>query len=426
MTGGDRTGGDMIGGHLREVGIEAMDVYGGSLAVDVRAVFDGRGLDAQRFGNLEMRRRSVALPFEDPVTNAVNAARPLLGRLDEAGRQAIELLVIASESGVDYSKSIASYVHDRLGLSHRCRTVEMKQACYSATAALQLCVGYLAAGLSPGAKALLISTDVSLADERAEYAEPVTGTGAVAMLLGDRPRVLTVDAGAFGLHSFETLDSARPAPDLDIADADRSLVAYLECLDRSFADYQATVEGADFATTFDHLAMHTPFAGMVRAGHRRMMRRLFRMDPEEIDRDFVRRVAPSLVYPGEVGNLFAGSVYLALASLIDTVAPPTPARVGLFSYGSGCAAEFFSGVVGPESAAATGEAHIAARLSNRGAVDFDEYRRLQAAAAGCLRPVADRDVDVDAWAWLLDRVVDRPKLLALTGVRGYHRQYEWI
>lgn len=411
---------------MTSFGIEAVDAYGGSLAVDVRAVFDGRGLDAQRFGNLEMHRRSVALPFEDPVTNAVNAAAPLLARLGEADRQAIELLVIASESGVDYSKSIASYVHDQLGLRHRCRTVEMKQACYSATAALQLCLGYLASGLSPGAKALLVATDVSLADERAGYAEPVTGTGAVAMLLSDRPRVFAVDAGAFGLHSFETLDSARPAPDLDVADADRSLVAYLECLDRSFADYRSVVDGADFATTFDHLAMHTPFAGMVRAGHRRMMRTLCRAGPEEIDRDFARRVAPSLVYPGEVGNLFAGSVYLALASLVDTVAYTAPARVGLFSYGSGCASEFFSGVVGPESVTAVGEARIAARLSGRGRVGFDEYRRLQAEAAGCLRPVADRDVDVDVWARLLDRVVDRPKLLALTGVRGHHRRYEWI
>ncbi|MEU4447809.1 hydroxymethylglutaryl-CoA synthase [Actinosynnema sp. NPDC050801] len=407
-------------------GIEALDVYGGSLAVDVRAVFEGRGLDPQRFGNLEMRRRSVALPFEDPVTNAVNAAAPLLARLPEADRQAIGLLVVASESGVDYSKSIASYVHDRLGLGHRCRVVEVKQACYSATAAVQLCLGYLASGFAPGGKALVIATDVSVADERAEYAEPVTGTGAVALLLGDRPRVFTVDPGAFGLHSFETLDSARPAPDLDIADADRSLLAYLECLHRSFADYASTVAGADFATTFDHLVMHTPFAGIVRAGHRRMMRTLHRADTGEIDRDFTRRVAPSLVYPGEVGNLFAGSVYLALAALIDTARPTGPARVGVFSYGSGCASEFYSGVIGPESVTAVGEARIAARLAARGTVDFTEYRRLQAEAAACLRPVADRDVDVDGWAWLLDRVVDRPKLLALTGVRGYHRRYEWI
>ncbi|MGQ4335338.1 3-hydroxy-3-methylglutaryl-ACP synthase, partial [Streptomyces hayashii] len=136
-------------------GIEALDVYAGSAAVSARAVFDGRDLDARRFDNVASDRRSVALPFEDPVTHAVNAARPLLDRTAPADRDRIELLVTSSESGIDYSKSIASYVHEHLGLPPTCRLVEMKQACYAATAALQLALAYLAAGLLPGAKVLI-------------------------------------------------------------------------------------------------------------------------------------------------------------------------------------------------------------------------------------------------------------------------------
>ncbi|WP_069773620.1 hydroxymethylglutaryl-CoA synthase family protein [Streptomyces sp. LUP30] len=407
-------------------GIEALDVYAGSAAVSARAVFDGRNLDARRFDNVASDRRSVALPFEDPVTHAVNAARPLLDRLAPADRDRIELLVTSSESGIDYSKSIASYVHEHLGLPPTCRLVEMKQACYAATAALQLAVAYLAAGLSPGAKVLIVSTDMSLADERAQYAEPVTGTGAVALLVGDRPRVLTADLGAFGVHSFETLDSARPRPDLDIADADRSLMAYLECFSRSFADYRSRVEGADFATTFDLLALHTPFSGMVRAAHRRLMRELYRSPADAVAEDFERRVAPSLVHPGQTGNLFSGSLYLALASALDHAELDGPARVGLFSYGSGCSSEFFSGVVGPESAAAVAEARIGARLRARADLDFAEYTALLAENAACLRPASHRDVDPVRYDALLSRAVDRPELLALTGVRDHHRQYAWI
>ncbi|NEB70821.1 3-hydroxy-3-methylglutaryl-ACP synthase, partial [Streptomyces fulvissimus] len=73
--------------------------------------------------------------------------------------------------------------------------------------------------------------------EYAEYAEPATGHGAAALLIGDDPRIMALDPGAFGLHSHETLDSARPLPDLDIADADRSLFAYLDGLSHSYADY---------------------------------------------------------------------------------------------------------------------------------------------------------------------------------------------
>ena len=80
------------------------------------------------------------------------------------------------------------------------------------------------------------------------------------MLVGDDPRVLALDLGAFGCYSYETMDSARPTPQFDIADVDRSLFAYLDCLANSFADYRSRVEGADFLTTFDHIALHTPFA----------------------------------------------------------------------------------------------------------------------------------------------------------------------
>ncbi|MER6279609.1 MULTISPECIES: hydroxymethylglutaryl-CoA synthase family protein [Streptomyces] len=415
-----------MSGTAARFGIEALDVYAGSAAISARAVFDGRGLDARRFDNVASDRRSVALPFEDPVTHAVNAARPLLRRLAPADRDRIELLVTTTESGLDHSKSVASYVHEHLGLPPTCRLLEMKQACYAATAALQLAVGYLAAGLSPGAKVLIVSTDMSLADARAQYAEPVTGTGAVALLVGDRPRVLAADLGAFGVHSFETLDSARPRPDLDIADADRSLMAYLECFSRSFADYRSRVEGADFATTFDLLALHTPFSGMVRAAHRRLMRELYRSPAAAVTEDFERRVAPSLVHPGQTGNLFSGSLYLALASLLDHARLDGPARVGLFSYGSGCSSEFFSGVAGPESAAAVAEARIGARLRARADLDFEEYAALLPENTACLRPEPHRDIDPGRYDALLRRAGDRPELLALTGVRDYHRRYAWI
>lgn len=130
-------------------GIEALNVYCGIAQIPVRALFEGRGLDMDRLGNLMMDNRSIALPFEDPITNAVNAARPVV---DRVGADRIEMLITSTESGVDYSKSVASYVHEYLGLSRNCRVVEVKQACYAATAAVQMAVGYVASGVSPGGR----------------------------------------------------------------------------------------------------------------------------------------------------------------------------------------------------------------------------------------------------------------------------------
>ncbi|GAA2267707.1 MULTISPECIES: hydroxymethylglutaryl-CoA synthase family protein [Kitasatospora] len=407
------------------IGIEWLNVYAGLAGIALTELFDGRGLDHDRLANLMMERRSVGLPFEDPVTNAVNAAKPLVDALTPGERARIELLVTSTESGVDYSKSVASYVHEHLGLSRSCRVLEAKQACYAATGMVQLAAGWLASGHSPGARALVIATDVAVVDEYAQYAEAATGHGAAAVLLGDQPRILAIDPGAYGLHSYETLDSARPEPTLDIADADRSLFAYLDCLTRSFADYADRVEGADFATTFDRLVLHTPFAGLVKAGHRKMMREHTAVGAEAVEADFARRVAPSLAYPQVVGNLCSGSVYLALASTIDRAPVQRPERVGLFSYGSGCASEFLSGVVAPEAGPELGRMRIAERLAARRAVGFEEYTRLLKETRRCLVPERDRRVDPEDWWDFADRAAHPGELLVLTGVENHHRRYDW-
>ena len=405
------------------VGIEMLHVYAGMAAIDVAELFRGRGLDLGRIQNIQQSRRSIGLGFEDPITCAVAAAKPIVDALgDEAER--IELLVTSSESGVDYSKSIASYVHEHLGLTRHCRLLEVKQACYAATGALQMAMGYLSSGLSPGAKALIIATDVALVDARAQYAEPSTGFGAAAMLLGEPADVLRIDGGAFGMYSYETMDSARPTPSADIADVDRSLFAYLDCLTNSVADYRARVAGSDILTTFDHLCFHTPFAGLVRAGHRKLVRESGVSDASSIAADFERRVAPSLVYPSEVGNLCSGSLYLALASLIDNRPDDGPARVGLFSYGSGCSSEFYSGVIDAGARAALRRFGLREQLARRTALSFGQYADLLQANLAAIVPVQDRDVAFEPYEALLPR--DRPKLLALRRVRDYHRSYEWV
>src|SRR5207248_8930999 len=125
--------------------------------------FRGRGLNEERLGNLMMQQRSLGLPFEDPITNAVNAAKPIVDALAPQEKERIEVLIISTESGIDYSKSVSSYVHHHLGLSRQCRIIEAKQACYAATGAVQMGVAYVASGVSLGAKVLVIGTDIPLA-----------------------------------------------------------------------------------------------------------------------------------------------------------------------------------------------------------------------------------------------------------------------
>lgn len=76
---------------MKSVGIEAMNVYGGTAYIDVIELMKHRNLDVRRVENLLMKEKSVALTYEDPVTYAVNAAKPLVDSLSEEEKNSIEL-----------------------------------------------------------------------------------------------------------------------------------------------------------------------------------------------------------------------------------------------------------------------------------------------------------------------------------------------
>lgn len=415
------------------VGVEAMRFYVGRACFDVRTLFECRGLNLARFDNLMMRKKSVALPCEDPVTHAVNAAKPIVSALTPAAKARIEMVVVASESGLDFGKSLSTYVHHYLELPKTCRLFEVKQACYGATAALQMAASFVASQASPGAKVLVIASDTALHTTVGEggadgsFAEPSSGTGAVALLVSDRPSIFELDFGASGLHSYEVMDTCRPVVGLETGDSDLSLLSYLDCLAGSFAAYGEKVEGADLRTTFDYLAFHTPFPGMVRGAHRKAMREHSGGAPtaEAIDADFERRVLPSLRYCADVGNLYSGSLYLALAGVIAAAPLGRRSRVGMFSYGSGCSSEFFSGVIGAE-ARKTGDDDAAAKdIGGRTELDFATYEEIGRRNRECGFGVRDHVVDVTSFKDLYEERFRGNELLVLDEVRAFHRRYRW-
>ncbi|MDQ0758944.1 hydroxymethylglutaryl-CoA synthase family protein [Streptomyces canus] len=408
------------------LGIEAVNAYLGRARVGVRDLFLHRGLDLSRFGNLGMEQKSVALPCEDAVSNAVNAARPLIDRLGPDLAATIELVVVATESGLDFGKPLSTYVHHHLGLSRRCRSFEVKHACYGGTAALRSALGILRDSPAPDARALVIATDAPSAAGRGTYWEPSEGTGAVALLIGSDPRVLTLDPGASGFHTYEVMDTARPSLHEDVVDADLSLLAYLDCLDQSWAAYQARVPGADLRATFDHLVLHTPFAGMVKGAHRSLLRKREHLPAPAIEADYATRVAPSVRYASQVGNLFSASLYLALCSLLEAEPSHSARRIGLFSYGSGCASEFFSGVLAPEAHRHVGvNGSLAAAIEDRRALTPQEYDTLSADRDAAAFGSRDTDLAPHRETSLYASHFAGHGLLVLDRVRDYHREYRW-
>jgi polyketide biosynthesis 3-hydroxy-3-methylglutaryl-CoA synthase-like enzyme PksG len=414
---------------MTAVGIEAINVFGGNAFVDVDKLARHRNLDMTRFTNLLMKEKTVALPYEDPVTFGVNAAKPLVDALSPEEKDRIEMVISCTESAFDFGKSMSTYFHKLLGLNRNCRLFELKNACYSGVAGLQMAINFVLSETSPGAKALVIATDLArfMAEggdaltEDWSFAEPSSGAGAVAILVSDTPYVFQVDAGATGYYGYEVMDTCRPIADGNAGDADLSLLSYLDCYEGAFREYAKRVDGAHFADTFAYLAMHTPFGGMVKGAHRDMMRKVVKATPQATEEDFRRRIVPGLTYCQRVGNIMGATTMLSLVSTIEHGDFETPQRVGVFSYGSGCCSEFFSGIVTKEGQERVRAMRIRNQLDKRCELTMDEYDQLLISSNDV--KFGTRNVVLDTDFLLRARNAQGNGTMFLTEIKEFQRHY---
>jgi polyketide biosynthesis 3-hydroxy-3-methylglutaryl-CoA synthase-like enzyme PksG len=415
------------------VGIESINVFAGTACVNVEKLAKHRKLDMTRFANLLMKEKTVALPYEDPITFGLNAAKPLIDAMGPDEKDRIEMVITCTESAFDFGKSMSTYFHKLLGLNRNCRLFELKNACYSGVAGFQMAVDFILSQTSPGAKVLVIATDISrfMTVEGGEaltqdwsFFEPSAGAGAVAMIVSEMPYVFQPDLGANGYYGYEVMDTCRPVPDSEAGDADLSLLSYLDCCEQSFLEYKKRVDGADFGNTFRYLAMHTPFGGMVKGAHRDLMRKMVKANPKEIEADFERRIIPGLIYCQRVGNIMGATTTLSLVSTIDHGDFPTPQRIGCFSYGSGCCSEFFSGIVTKDAQERVRALRIKDQLDRRYELSMEEYDSLlvssNAVKFGTRNVVLDTDFLPQA------KSAQGKETFFLTEIKEFQRQYDRI
>lgn len=361
----------------RRIGIDAMAfaVPRGYLALaDLAAV---RGVPAAKYEQgLGVTQMAVAGPDEDPVTLAVDAARQLL---TGAGRSPAEigLCIVGTETAVDHSKPIASYLHGLLGLPSACRVFETKHACFGGTAGLQNALDWIASGSARGRAALIVCTDIARYSLNSA-GEPTQGAGAVAMLVSENPRLVDLEVGRSGCFSANVHDFWRPLYRKDaLVDGHFSVQCYLDALSGAYAEWRALNPDTDEADRLVRTCYHVPYGKMAKKAHARRCQ-IDGLDEAAADASYEREVEPSLRLPSQVGNIYTGSLYLALLSLLHHQAGELAGkRVGLFSYGSGCAAEFFAGRVRPEAAALLSAMDVTAPLRLRQRLSFPEYEALR-------------------------------------------------
>lgn len=319
------------------IGIQRISFYTAPFYLDMSVFAQARGEDADKFHvGIGQDQMSVISPDEDIVTLAANATLPIVQEFDP---QSFTAVLFATESGIDQSKSAGAFVHGLLGLSSRCRVVELKHACYAGTAALQMAVNMVRVNAKE--RILVIAADVARY-ELGSPGEATQGCGAVAMLVSNQADVLAIEQGS-GYYTEDVMDFWRPNyRDTALVDGKYSTMVYLTALKHAWQHFHESraLNYADFA----RFCYHLPFTKMAIKAHSRLMKLT---GQEANEASIEQAMGASLKYNRTVGNSYSASLYFGLISLLENdVDDLAGQRIGLFSYGSGCVGEFFSGIVG--------------------------------------------------------------------------------
>jgi 3-hydroxy-3-methylglutaryl CoA synthase len=403
------------------VGIDDLNIYAGRLSIDFSEIVAARGISDKEYQNVRFSRRSVVPTFEDPVTLAVNAAKPLTDTLDPDD---FELLIVATETGLDYGKPLSSYIHKYLGLGQYCRNFEIKHACYAGTAAIQMAASWIRSDAASGKRALVIMSDIGRRHFH-ESAELSVGAGAVALTISAQPRVFQLEPYS-GYASYEVYDTARPTPTTEWINPPLSLASYLDLLELAWEEYQSVAKPAAFEDHFSYMIYHTPLMSLIEQAHQLMLEiGGGKTDQEDVAASFARMVEPSLRFNMEIGNTYSGSLYAALAAVVEDAPSLSPeTRVGCFSYGSGACAEIFGGLISAEARATLVHRQLGEKLATRRPTTIQEYEE---AVLGVERSLiaADFEPDWESPSGHYEEDYHDSGLLVLENVKNHYRTYKW-
>lgn len=383
-----------------KIGIDKIGFYTPNLYVDMNNLAVARGVEPEKFtigiGQDEM---AIAPLTQDPVTLAANAALQIL---DDHDRDTIDFVMFGTESGIDHSKSAAIYVHELLGLSPHARSIELKQACYGATAAIQLAKGHIA--LHPESKVLVLASDI------ARYGlntagEVTQGAGAVAVIISANPKILELE----NTNTFLTkdiMDFWRPTySDVALVDGKFSNEQYLEFFATVWNEYK---EKSNLTISdFDAICYHLPYTKM----GLKALRTILEEGTEDVQNRLQDNFQASTLYSRKVGNIYTASLYLSLVSLLEQKELEAGSRIGLFSYGSGAVGEFFSGVLQENYRKYLAVNKHTEIFESRTEVSVSEYET-----------IFEETLPVDGSLVELDITKD-PAPICLSGINNHERQY---
>lgn len=380
-----------------QIGIDKMAFATTHEYIDLRELARERGEEPDKYTiGIGQDRQAVVPATQDIVTLGATAAAKIL---DDESKKHLSTVIVATESGIDNSKASAIYLKHLLGLNDFVRAVELKEACYSATAGIQFAKGLVT--MDPQSTVLVVAADI------ARYGlntpgEVTQGAGAVAMLVSANPHVLALEDTAVS-YTKDVMDFWRPLYATEAyVDGKYSTNVYVDFFLQCWQRYQQLTgrQLDDFAA----LTFHLPFTKMGKKG----LEGLLQDDHSPIAEKLRKQLTASQKYSREVGNLYTGSLYLGLMSLLHNGQLAAGDRIGLFSYGSGAEGEFYTGILQPEFKEYVED--IIPDLEKRHQVSIAEYEKKFNSQLGMNQDDVELDWSADPAPFILKGQKDHKRI----------------
>lgn len=412
-----------------KVGIDSITFDIPKIYLPITTLADNRNIEADKLiKGLGLHKMSFLDVHQDVVTMASNAALKLIQQ-ENLNPTEINRIYVGTESGVDSSKPVASYVISNLEsvLGERsfknCDVVDLTFACIGAVDALQNCLDYIRA--NPTKKAIVIASDNAKYDlnSTGEYTQ---GAGSIAMLVTANPRILSfsndVGVGTEGVFDFfkprrnftkqEALqlennpewngileNDINIYKEQPVFDGQYSNQCYISRITEAYEHFKTeSNQHGKLYEKWTSILMHLPYCFQ----GRRTFIEIFAKENQELleaqdgetlkdkmraltkSEEYTKLVNetifPSEIASGQIGNIYTGSIFLGLLSTLchhlKEGTNITNMTFGFIAYGSGSKSKVFEGIVNEHWQTQIEKVKLFETLATCEPIDFSTYEKL--------------------------------------------------
>lgn len=348
-----------------QVGIDQIGFFTPNKYVDMVDLAHARDEDPNKYLiGIGQKQMSVADQTQDAVSMGINATLRYWNKIDQ---DKVGLLVFGTESSVDQSKSASLFVKTALEMKPEIRTFEVKEACFGLTAALMIARDFVR--IHPDQSAIVIGSDIARYGIKTP-GEVTQGAGAISMLIKSEPRILALNDG-HSAYSEDVNDFWRPNDHATaLVEGKYSTQVYLDFFEKTFEVYKQ--KKGWHTSDFSSIIYHLPFTKQGLKANQIAVKDQDEATTKRLMTNFDASKQLSM----QVGNIYTASLYMSLLSLLENAKLAPNSLIGLFSYGSGAMAEFYSGNVVDNYEKQLDQAGDEALFTRRKQLSIAEYEKV--------------------------------------------------